>query len=165
MYARTLTQQSNNPPKLNDVKTCNLFFHFWPWFWCACLRRDAISSFKFCLIFYNKSLISTYFSCDFAIDLNTNFVFIFSCNYLRRADFLCFNFCSNFNEKSSILACFFMQLASACCRIDKQADDLFVCLSIRRHAKANCIEKHVKIDMFSLKFEQKLKHEKSSRRR
>ena len=76
----------------------------------------------------------------FCIDLNTNFVFIFSCNclrqddfscfnfcigtkpeirarwcnYLRRDDFSCFNFCSNFTEKSSILACFFMQLSPAC---------------------------------------------------
>ena len=34
-----------------------------------------------------------------------------------------------------------------------------------RHAEENCIKKHAKIDDFSLKFEQKLKHEKSSRRR
>ena len=38
------------------------------------------------------------------------------------------------------------------------------CLSIRRHAEANCIKKHARIDDFSLNFEQKLKHEKSSRR-
>ena len=36
------------------------------------------------------------------------------CNYLRRDEFLWFNFCMNFNENSLILACFFMQLASAC---------------------------------------------------
>ena len=47
----------------------------------------------------------------------------------------------------------------------KQANDLSACLSIRRHAEANCIKKNAKIDDFSLKFEQKLKHEKSSRRR
>ena len=47
----------------------------------------------------------------------------------------------------------------------KQADDLSACLSIRRHAEADCIKKHAKIDDFSSKFEQKLKHEKSSRRR
>ena len=34
-----------------------------------------------------------------------------------------------------------------------------------RHAEDNCIKKHAEIDDFSLKFEQKLKHEKSSRRR
>ena len=32
-----------------------------------------------------------------------------------------------------------------------------------RHAEENCIKKHAEIDDFSLKFEQKLKHEKSSR--
>ena len=41
--------------------------------------------------------------------------------------FLCFNFCSNFDEKSSILACSLMQLASACRRIDKQANKSFAC--------------------------------------
>ena len=57
-------------------------------------------------------------------------------------------------------------LASAVDNIDgkKQANDLFACLSIRRHAVANCIKKHAEIDDFSLKFEQKLKHEKSPRR-
>ena len=36
-------------------------------------------------------------------------------------------FCSNFNEKSSILACFLMQSPSACRRIDKQADKSSAC--------------------------------------
>ena len=38
---------------------------------------------------------------------------------------------------------------------------MFACLSIRRHAEANCVKKHAKIDDFSSKFEEKLNHEKS----
>ena len=67
MYARTLTQQPNNPPtQPSEVKACSLFFTFWPWFWCTCLRRDEFLSFKFCSIFYKISFVFAWFSRDFA---------------------------------------------------------------------------------------------------
>ncbi len=74
MYARTLTQQPTHPPthpSSNEVKTCSLFFIFWHWFWCTCLRRDEFSCFRFCSIFYNKYFIFAYFSCDLKGTLST----------------------------------------------------------------------------------------------
>ena len=57
-----------------------------------------------------------------------DFLHAFWCNYLRRVDKSTTHVeLQVLDEKSSILACFLMHLASACSRSDKQADKSFAC--------------------------------------